>query len=112
VAVAHDGTRLGKGGGFSDLEFAIASEAGLIDDDTLVVTTVHELQVLPAGAIPRTDHDVQVDVIVTPDEVVHVERARRRPGAGIRWDELTEDKIGAIPVLQRLWPDAGPPGGP
>ncbi|MDX1660462.1 MAG: 5-formyltetrahydrofolate cyclo-ligase, partial [Gemmatimonadota bacterium] len=30
VAVAEDGARLGKGGGFSDLEFALAKEAGLI----------------------------------------------------------------------------------
>jgi 5-formyltetrahydrofolate cyclo-ligase len=112
VAVARDGTRLGKGGGFSDLEFAIASEAGLIGDDTLVVTTVHELQVLPAGAIPRTEHDVQVDLIVTPDEVLHVDRAGRRPPGGIRWDELTEDKIAAIPVLQRLRPAAGPAASP
>jgi 5-formyltetrahydrofolate cyclo-ligase len=112
VAVARDGTRLGKGGGFSDLEFAIASEAGLIGDDTLVVTTVHELQVLPAGAIPRTDHDVQVDLVVTPDEVLHVDRAGRRPPGRIRWYELTDDKIAAIPVLQRLRPDAGPAASP
>ena len=30
VAAGLDGARLGKGGGFSDLEFAVASEAGLI----------------------------------------------------------------------------------
>jgi 5-formyltetrahydrofolate cyclo-ligase len=102
VAVSEDGTRLGKGGGFSDLEFAIASEAGLIADRTLVVTTVHELQVLPGGAIPRTDHDVQVDLIVTPDAVIEVARDGHRPSGRIRWDELTDDKIAAIPLLGRL----------
>ena len=30
VAAGEDGTRLGKGGGFADLEFALASAAGLI----------------------------------------------------------------------------------
>jgi hypothetical protein len=25
-----------------------------------------------------------------------------RPGDGIRWDELTEAKIAAVPLLQRL----------
>jgi 5-formyltetrahydrofolate cyclo-ligase len=104
VAVAEDGTRLGKGGGFSDLEFAIASEAGLIGEDTLVATTVHELQVLPAGAIPRTGHDVQVDLIVTPDRVIEVARSGPRPAGAIRWDELTADKIAAIPLLARLRP--------
>jgi 5-formyltetrahydrofolate cyclo-ligase len=102
VAVAEDGTRLGKGGGFSDLEFAIASEAGLIGDDTLVATTVHELQVLPAGAIPRTDHDVQVDLVVTPDRVLQIDRRGPRPVGRIRWEELTEAKVAAIPLLQRL----------
>jgi 5-formyltetrahydrofolate cyclo-ligase len=103
VAVGADGARLGKGGGFSDLEFAIASEAGLIDDRTIVATTVHPLQLTGPGVIPRAEHDVTVDLIVTPDEVIEVARSDRGRGAGrIRWDELTEDKIAAIPVLQRL----------
>jgi 5-formyltetrahydrofolate cyclo-ligase len=102
VAVGRDGARLGKGGGFSDLEFAIAGEAGLVDDATLVVTTVHPLQVLDAGEVPRTAHDVQVDLVVTPDEVIEVARAGPRPRPRLRWDELTEAKIEAIPVLQRL----------
>jgi 5-formyltetrahydrofolate cyclo-ligase len=102
VAVAEDGSRLGKGGGFSDLEFAIASEAGLIDEDTIVATTVHELQVLPAGTIPRTDHDVQVDLIVTPDRILQVDRRGPRPPGQVRWEALTADKIAAIPLLQRL----------
>ncbi len=52
VAVGEDGARLGKGGGFADLEYALASAAGLIGPDTLVVTTVHELQVRPGGRDP------------------------------------------------------------
>jgi 5-formyltetrahydrofolate cyclo-ligase len=34
--------RLGKGGGFSDLELAVAAEAGLVDRSTVVVTTVRD----------------------------------------------------------------------
>jgi 5-formyltetrahydrofolate cyclo-ligase len=102
VAVTEDGRRLGKGGGFADLEFAIASEAGMIDDRTLVVTTVHEVQVLPAGALPVTDHDVPVDVIVTPDRVIEVPRRGPRSAGRIVWDDLTADKIAAIPLLARL----------
>ena len=102
VAAGVDGARLGKGGGFSDLEFAVASEAGLIGPDTLVVTTVHEVQVLPAGAIPTAEHDVGLDLIVTPERVIKGPRRRRRSAAGIRWDELTEEKIAAIPLLSRL----------
>jgi len=102
VAAGLDGARLGKGGGFSDLEFAVASEAGLIGPETVVVTTVHEVQVLPAGAIPTADHDVGLDLIVTPERVIEVHRRSHRPAGAIRWEELTEEKIGAIPLLARL----------
>jgi 5-formyltetrahydrofolate cyclo-ligase len=103
VAVAEDGARLGKGGGFADLEFALAAAAGLVSADTLVVTTVHELQVRPAGSVPTTAHDVPVDLIVTPERVIDC-RPRRgpRPVDGIRWDELTEAKLAAIPLLRAL----------
>ncbi|WP_214368810.1 5-formyltetrahydrofolate cyclo-ligase [Pseudonocardia sp. H11422] len=103
VAVGEDGARLGKGGGFADLEFALAAAAGLIGPDTVVVTTVHELQVRPAGTIPTAAHDAPVDLIVTPERIIDC-RGRRaeRPGGGIRWSELTEEKIAAIPLLQKL----------
>ena len=103
VAVGEDGARLGKGGGFADLEFALATEAGLVGPDTLVVTTVHELQVRPAGVIPTAEHDAPVDLIVTPERVIDCRSARgERPRDGIRWAELTEVKIAAVPLLQRL----------
>src|SRR5262245_40028639 len=51
VAVGEDGARLGKGGGFSDLEFALALAAGLIGPRTIVATTVHDVQVQDAGVI-------------------------------------------------------------
>lgn len=103
VAASEDGARLGKGGGFSDLEYAVAAEAGLVGDHTVVATTVHELQVRAAGAIPTTDHDVRLDLIVTPERVIDCRPAARpRPQAGIRWDELTEEKIAAIPLLAAL----------
>jgi 5-formyltetrahydrofolate cyclo-ligase len=100
VAVDRTGARLGKGGGFSDLEYALAWEAGLIGPDTVVVTTVHDVQVLPDGDIPVTDHDFRLDLIVTPDEVI--ECPGGRTPASIRWDELTQEKVDAIPLLRRL----------
>ena len=105
VAVGADGARLGKGGGFADLEFALAAAAGLIGPATLVVTTVHELQVRPAGAIPTAAHDAPVDLVVTPERVIDC-RPRRgpRPTDGIRWAELTDEKIAAIPLLAALHP--------
>jgi len=103
VAVGEDGARLGKGGGFADLEYALASAAGLIGSNTIVVTTVHELQVRPAGSIPATAHDVPVDLIVSPERIIDCRASRGpRPRDGIRWDELTEEKIAAIPLLSAL----------
>jgi 5-formyltetrahydrofolate cyclo-ligase len=103
VAVGEDGARLGKGGGFADLEFALAGAAGLIGADTLVVTTVHELQVQPAGAIPTTAHDVPVDLVVTPERIIDCrDRRGPRPTGGIRWQELTDEKVDAIPLLRSL----------
>ena len=99
VAAGEDGARLGKGGGFADLEFALATAAGLIGPDTICVTTVHELQVCAAGTIPLTSHDVRLDVIVTPERVIDCRRDGPRPAASIDWDDLTEEKIAAIPLL-------------
>jgi 5-formyltetrahydrofolate cyclo-ligase len=100
VAASPDGARLGKGGGFADLEFALATAAGLIGPDTTAVTTVHELQVLEPGTIPLTSHDVPLDFIITPDRVIDCRpRHGPRPTPGIRWDDLTEEKIAAIPLL-------------
>ena len=101
VAVDLSGARVGKGGGFADLEFALATAAGLIGPDTTVVTTVHPLQVVDGGRIPMTDHDVPLDVIVTPDEVIVCDGDRARP-TNVLWDHLSEDKIAAIPLLARL----------
>ena len=101
VAVDRSGARLGKGGGFADLEFALARAAGLVGPDTPVVTTVHPLQVLDDGHIPMTNHDVPLDAIVTPDGVIRCRRGRARPD-GVLWDHLSEAKINEIPLLRRL----------
>lgn len=69
-----------------------------------MVTTVHELQVCDAGRIPVAEHDVRLDLVVTPGRTLRCRRGRRR-GAGIRWSELTEDKIAAIPLLTELQRD-------
>jgi 5-formyltetrahydrofolate cyclo-ligase len=101
VAVDRSGARLGKGGGFADLEFAVAAAAGLVSDETIVVTTVHPAQIVDEGRIPMTEHDVPLDLIVTPDEVITCERRWPRPDR-IRWQDLTSEKIAAIPILKRL----------
>jgi 5-formyltetrahydrofolate cyclo-ligase len=104
VGVDESGARLGKGGGFSDLELAVAAEAGLVDASTVVVTTVHERQVLAAGIVPTTDHDIHVDVIVTPGRVLRCPRPKEWRLPDLRWDELTDEKVASIPLLERMRP--------
>jgi 5-formyltetrahydrofolate cyclo-ligase len=97
VAVNREGVRIGKGGGYSDLEFALLVQRGLVGDETTIVTTVHDLQLLDED-LPETDHDFRVDVIVTPTTVVRTPAQRRPPG--ILWDHLDAEKRAAIPVLR------------
>jgi 5-formyltetrahydrofolate cyclo-ligase len=101
VAVNRDGVRVGKGGGYSDLEFALLVERGLVGDDTTIVTTVHDLQLLDEE-LPETGHDFRVDVIVTPEAIVRTPSRRRPPG--ILWDHLDNAKRAAIPVLRERAP--------
>ena len=75
---------------------ALLQEAGRIGPSTVIVTTVHPLQVVD-DAMPETEHDFSVDLIVTPDEVIECE-PQRRP-TGLYWNNLTAAKIAAIPVL-------------
>ena len=101
VAVSRAGARIGKGGGYSDIEFAILTEVKLVDHRTTVATTVHPLQVFDED-LPETEHDFRVDLIVTPDEVIRVRRSDRRRPRGIVWEHLDEAKIASIPVLTEL----------
>jgi 5-formyltetrahydrofolate cyclo-ligase len=96
VAVNRHGARVGKGGGYSDLEFGLLVERGLVGDDTVIATTVHAPQLLDEP-LPETEHDFRVDLIATPDEVVRTERTARPPG--ILRHHLSAAKIDAIPVL-------------
>lgn len=99
VAVNRRGVRLGKGAGYSDLEVALLTEAGLLSEATTIVTTVHALQVVDQD-LPETDHDFSVDLIVTPDDVISCGPPRRP--TGLYWADLDPEKIAAIPVLDRL----------
>ncbi|GAA0506409.1 5-formyltetrahydrofolate cyclo-ligase [Halorubrum aquaticum] len=121
VAVRTDGTRIGKGEGYSDLEWAVLRELDAVDDGTTVATTVHELQVVDETASPADDeepspiedaerlpepdrHDVPLDLVVTPERAIRTGSDAERP-AGVDWDALDGEKLADIPVLAERAPD-------
>jgi 5-formyltetrahydrofolate cyclo-ligase len=93
------GARIGKGGGYSDLEYGLLIEDGKIDDHTVVATTVHPIQILREHLIV-TEHDLPVDMIATPRAVIEVERGYERP-TGIIPGQLQAAQLRDIPVLAR-----------
>lgn len=101
VAVTTNGRRVGKGEGYSDLEFALLREFGLVHDDTTTVTTVHERQVVDVD-VPTDAHDVPLDYVLTPERVVETGAAGKPDG--IDWAALPAAKREEIPVLDRLGP--------
>lgn len=102
VAVSGDGARIGKGEGYSDLEYAVLREFDLVDAATPVATTVHERQVVDEDPAPAP-HDVPLSLVVTPERTIHTETSFDPP-SGIEWDALSDERIAAIPALERLRP--------
>ncbi|MCH7714089.1 MAG: 5-formyltetrahydrofolate cyclo-ligase [Chloroflexi bacterium] len=105
VAVNRSGTRVGKGGGYADLEYGLAVAAGIVKPTTPVITTVHDMQVLEED-LPSTRHDVPIDYVATPGELIRCSGEMPRP-TGIYWDDLDEAKIAQIPVLKMMQMNQG-----
>ncbi len=103
VAVDKLGRRIGKGEGFADLEFAMAaSHHNAVTAETIVISTVHDVQVfdkLPENLFQP--HDLTVDIIVTPTEVIRVEKRLPKPDA-ILWSILSREKFDSIPILKEI----------
>ncbi|MGW2625926.1 5-formyltetrahydrofolate cyclo-ligase [Micromonospora taraxaci] len=99
VAVSRQGgVRVGKGAGYSDLEIALLTEAGLVTTETAIATTVHRIQLLD-DELPQADHDFSVDFAITPNEVVACRTDRGRP-SGIIGPNLRQDQLDSIPILR------------
>jgi len=99
VAVDTKGGRVGKGGGYSDLEFAILRAYDLIGETTRVLTTVHEVQLVEN--IPMTVHDVSLDIVITPSRVIYTNTNYQKP-QDILWELLPDSKMSSIPLLEEL----------
>jgi len=99
VAVTRFGTRVGKGGGYSEIEYGILRELELVDEKTPIFTTVHDLQIV--DDIPKEKHDFSLDAIFTPTQIIRVDRKNPQP-KGIIWDKISKTQIETMPLLQEL----------
>ncbi|HVM97317.1 MAG TPA: hypothetical protein VMT89_13065 [Candidatus Acidoferrales bacterium] len=81
------------------MEYALLRGEGKIREYTPILTTVHPLQIID-DRLPMRGHDIPVDFVVTPDQVIAAPSLHPRP-RGILWDLLAEEKIRAIPALRR-----------
>ncbi|KAI8777097.1 methenyltetrahydrofolate synthase domain-containing protein [Biomphalaria glabrata] len=101
VAVSRKGYRIGKGKGFADLEYAMMRTMGAIDANTVVVTSVHDSQVVDIPEELVDEHDMTVDFILTPTEIIETNCTRPKP-TGVIWSHLEVNKFFQIPVLRQL----------
>lgn len=99
VCVDYNGNRIGKGGGYAELEYGMLKELGCISENTPVITTVHDFQMVEFS-IPRDDFDLGIDVVITPSRIVKIKNPIKPPG--IIWDKLPKEKLDQIPTLQEL----------
>jgi len=105
VAVSPKGGRVGKGGGYSDLEYGILKEYGAVDERTPIITTVHDIQVV--DNIPMAEHDMPIDIIVTPTKIIRTNTKYKKP-KGILWEHLTKEKIEQIPLIKHFRKNTNP----
>lgn len=99
-AVSRQGHRIGKGNGYVDLDVGILTDLGVVTKDTLIATTVHDVQVydtLPENLFQS--YDLPLDLIVTPTEVIRVSKRLHRP-KGIEWKLLSSRRLEIVPVLK------------
>ncbi|NXA04785.1 MTHSD protein, partial [Sapayoa aenigma] len=111
VAVSQKGWRIGKGEGYADMEYAMMVSMGAVQEDTPVVTIVHDCQVVDMAEELLDDHDLTVDYILTPTRIIKTNCKRPRP-QGIIWQKASSlsnsgtnifyEMLGKIPILKTL----------
>ncbi|KAM6300600.1 methenyltetrahydrofolate synthase domain-containing protein [Aegotheles albertisi] len=101
VAVSEKGWRIGKGEGYADMEYAMMVSMGAVQEDTPVVTIVHDCQVVDIAEELLGDHDLTVDYILTPTRTIKTNCKRPKP-QGIIWSKVSYEMLEKIPILKSL----------
>lgn len=74
---------------------------GAVDESTVIISTVHECQIVDIPDEIMEEHDIVVDYIVTPDDIIKCDKSKPRP-TGIYWSKLNRAKLRRVPVLKKL----------
>jgi len=101
VAATPAGGRTGKGGGFADLELGIFREVGTIAPNAVLLTTVHDIQVVSDEELPMQEHDSPLDWVITPTRALQTNTTYSQP-KGLVWDAIQPDQYRDIPFLTEL----------
>ena len=56
------GLRIGKGEGYADMEYAMMVTMGAVNQDTVVITTVHDCQIVDIPDQLRDEYDLMVRI--------------------------------------------------
>lgn len=99
------GRRIGRADLFAELEYALLASLGMIDDHTTLLTIVHDLQVMTLDEDQFGPHDVKVDYIITPTQIIECQVGERP--ASVLWSALNPECLDVLPLLkvfrQRDW---------
>ena len=122
TVVSLEGCRAGKGKGYGEVEWGIASELGVVDSSTPVATLVHDVQIVDSANFScdmMEHHDLPVDIIATPTQLLRCYPPRNRAKSnennsasnsalskpkGILWDKIDAQMVNDIGALNLLRP--------
>jgi 5-formyltetrahydrofolate cyclo-ligase len=94
VAVDRNGGRLGKGGGYGDVEISFLLNNKIIGFKTPIISTVHEIQLIEN--VPLESHDRKINMVVTPERVIRINWSwlltiSNKFKVHMGWDEIKDD---------------------
>lgn len=97
------GARLGKGQGYSDIEYAIMAQLGVVSNrSTVVATVVHETQLVnDLPDVVMEHHDLPVNLIATPKRVIFTRCSFDKPEQ-VNWSAVTDEMLASMPALKDL----------
>ncbi|KAG5051154.1 hypothetical protein JHK87_003352 [Glycine soja] len=94
--------------GIAELEYGMLRYMGAIDDSTPVVTSVHDCQLVDDIPVEKLlIHDVPVDIICTPTQVIFTNTFMPKPQVWLNnaiypCKDLSPEKLGQIRILREF----------